>query len=175
MASVVVTSWKMYHKHLSISLFMLSISVFRIVVLTHLASNWVKKCWLVVRRAIKLLTCKVERRVTIIGSCQHLSFLEATRWINHTVIHKNKCRTLLITLVFLRHIRKSWGYLSSVWLETGRPWFDPRQRQIIFPLASVAHPASYPMGTGGPFPGGIARQGHDTDHSPPSSAGVENE
>jgi hypothetical protein len=38
-----------------------------------------------------------------------------------------------------------------------------------------AHPASCPMGTGGPFPRGKARQGRDTDHSPPSSAEVENE
>jgi hypothetical protein len=28
---------------------------------------------------------------------------------------------------------------------------------------------------GGPFPGGKARPGHDTDHSPPSSAKVKNE
>jgi hypothetical protein len=34
---------------------------------------------------------------------------------------------------------------------------------------SEAHPASYPMGTGGPFPGGKARPGRDADHSPPSS------
>jgi hypothetical protein len=34
---------------------------------------------------------------------------------------------------------------------------------------SETHPASYPMGTGGPFPGGKARQGRDADHSPPSS------
>jgi hypothetical protein len=31
------------------------------------------------------------------------------------------------------------------------------------------------MGTGGPFPGGKARQGCDADHSPPSSAEVVNE
>jgi len=31
------------------------------------------------------------------------------------------------------------------------------------------------MGTGGPFPGGKARPGRDADHSPPSSAEVENE
>jgi hypothetical protein len=30
------------------------------------------------------------------------------------------------------------------------------------------------MGTGGPFPGGKARPGRDADHSPPSSAEVEN-
>jgi hypothetical protein len=34
---------------------------------------------------------------------------------------------------------------------------------------SEAHPASYPVGTGGPFPGGKARPGRDADHSPPSS------
>jgi hypothetical protein len=40
---------------------------------------------------------------------------------------------------------------------------------------SEAHPASCTMGTGGPFPGGKARPGLDADHSPPSSAEVENE
>jgi hypothetical protein len=32
---------------------------------------------------------------------------------------------------------------------------------------SEAHPASYSMGTGGPFPGSKARPGRDADHSPP--------
>jgi hypothetical protein len=36
-------------------------------------------------------------------------------------------------------------------------------------------PASYAMGTGGSFPGGKARPGRDADHSPPSSAEVNNE
>jgi hypothetical protein len=40
---------------------------------------------------------------------------------------------------------------------------------------SGAHPASYPMGTGGSFPGGNARPGCDADHSPPSSAEVKYE
>jgi hypothetical protein len=40
---------------------------------------------------------------------------------------------------------------------------------------SGAHPASCTMGTGGPFPGGKARPRRDADHSPPSSAEVENE
>jgi hypothetical protein len=40
---------------------------------------------------------------------------------------------------------------------------------------SGAHPAFYPMGTGGSFPGGKARPGRDADHSPPSSAEVKNE
>jgi hypothetical protein len=41
--------------------------------------------------------------------------------------------------------------------------------------SSGAHPASYPMGTGGSFPGGKARPGRDADHSLPSSAEVKNE
>jgi hypothetical protein len=40
---------------------------------------------------------------------------------------------------------------------------------------SGAHPASCPMGTGGYFPGGKARPGPDTDHSPPSRAEVKYE
>jgi hypothetical protein len=40
---------------------------------------------------------------------------------------------------------------------------------------SGVHPASCTMGTGGPFPGGKARPGRDAEHSPPSSAEVENE
>jgi hypothetical protein len=36
---------------------------------------------------------------------------------------------------------------------------------------SEAHPASYPMGDGGPFPG-VNLPGREADHSPPSSAGV---
>jgi hypothetical protein len=40
---------------------------------------------------------------------------------------------------------------------------------------SGAHPASYPMGTWGSFPGGKARPGRDADHSPPSSAEVKYE
>jgi hypothetical protein len=42
---------------------------------------------------------------------------------------------------------------------------------------SGAHPVSYTMGTGGPFPGGKARPGRDADHSlpPSSSAKIKNE
>jgi hypothetical protein len=37
---------------------------------------------------------------------------------------------------------------------------------------SGAHPASYPMGTRGFFPGEVKRPGREADHSPPSSAEV---
>jgi hypothetical protein len=51
---------------------------------------------------------------------------------------------------------------------------------LTTPLARVktdsgAHPASCPMGTGGPFPEAKARPERDADHSPPSSANVESE
>jgi hypothetical protein len=41
--------------------------------------------------------------------------------------------------------------------------------------ASVVHPAFYPMGTVGPFPGTKARPWRNSDHSPPSSDEVKNE
>jgi hypothetical protein len=40
---------------------------------------------------------------------------------------------------------------------------------------SGAHPASCPIGTGGPFPGGKARPGRDADHSSSSNAEVKNQ
>jgi hypothetical protein len=40
-------------------------------------------------------------------------------------------------------------------------------------IGSGAHPASYPMGTRGSYPGGKAA-GREADHSPPSSAEVKN-
>jgi hypothetical protein len=41
--------------------------------------------------------------------------------------------------------------------------------------SSEAHSASYPMGTGGPFTGGKARQRRNADHSPSSTAELKNE
>jgi hypothetical protein len=40
---------------------------------------------------------------------------------------------------------------------------------------SGAYPASCPVGTGSPFPGGKVRPRRDADHSPPSSAEIKNE
>jgi hypothetical protein len=59
--------------------------------------------------------------------------------------------------------------------------FDPQQRRKDFSSSlfaqtgSGAHPASYPKGTEGPFPGSKARQGGDADHSPPYSVKAVNE
>jgi hypothetical protein len=54
---------------------------------------------------------------------------------------------------------------------SSRGWdFSPRHRVQIGP---GTHPASYPMGTGGSFPGGKA-PGREADHSLPSSVEVKN-
>jgi hypothetical protein len=83
----------------------------------------------------------------------------------------NSCTTGLATEL---------GWLSqySVWLWTGHPGDQgsiPGRAKRIFPVASGAYPASCTVGTGGPFHGAKARLGRDADHSPPSSAEVENE
>jgi hypothetical protein len=70
--------------------------------------------------------------------------------------------------------------LATGWT-TGRSRFDPRQRRknfssnVCVQTGFGARPASSTMGTGGPFPGANELQGRDADHSPPSSAEVENE
>jgi hypothetical protein len=46
---------------------------------------------------------------------------------------------------------------------------------LCFQTSSEAHPASYPMGTGGSFPGAKARPCCDADDSSPSSAEVKSE
>jgi hypothetical protein len=46
---------------------------------------------------------------------------------------------------------------------------------LCFQTSSGAHPASYPMGNGGRFPGGKVRPGRDADHSSPSCAEVKND
>jgi hypothetical protein len=79
-----------------------------------------------------------------------------------------------------------WASVSqhSVRLRAGRPGDRgsiPGRGERTFPLASVSRPAlglthaPVQWVPGGPFPGAKARPGHDADHSPPSSAEVENE
>jgi hypothetical protein len=89
---------------------------------------------------------------------------------------------------FAQHIRQRRGAglaqavqcLTTGWT-TGRSGFDPRQEQRIFPLSSVSRPALGPTQppvqwvTRAISPGVKARPGRDADHSPPSSAEVENE
>jgi hypothetical protein len=72
-------------------------------------------------------------------------------------------------------LEPAWLSQYSMFLRTGRSRFDPRQRQkiiIIFCVqtGSEVHPASCPVGAGGPFPGSKGRPGRDSNHSPVSRA-----
>jgi hypothetical protein len=58
--------------------------------------------------------------------------------------------------------------------------FDPGRGERIFPVTSASRPALVPtqppiQWVPGFFPWGKERPGRDADHSPPSSAKVENE
>jgi hypothetical protein len=64
------------------------------------------------------------------------------------------------------------GWTTGVRSPTDAEYFSSR---LCVHTGFVAHPASCSVGTGGPFPRGKARPGHDADHSPPSSAEVKNE
>jgi hypothetical protein len=57
---------------------------------------------------------------------------------------------------------------STVWFPAGAENFSLHHR---LQNGSGTHPASYPMGTRGSFPG-VKRLGREADHSPPSSAEV---
>jgi hypothetical protein len=69
---------------------------------------------------------------------------------------------------------------SSVSIVSGRPGFDPQQRQRLFPLTSASRPALGPtqppiQWVEGALSPGVKRPGRDADHSPPSSAEVKKE
>jgi hypothetical protein len=71
---------------------------------------------------------------------------------------------------------------NSVGIATGY-WLDDRGSSLdrykvlslfqVIQTGSGAHPASYPMGTGGSFLE-VKRLEHEADHSPPASAEVKN-
>jgi hypothetical protein len=81
---------------------------------------------------------------------------------------------------FVSRVVQSVYYLAIGWT-TVRSGFNLRQRRKDFSsnlcvqTGSEAHPVSCTMGTGDPFSGAKARPGRDADHSPPSSAEVDNE
>jgi hypothetical protein len=69
---------------------------------------------------------------------------------------------------------------SAIGIATGwtteRSGFESRQGQEfsllnVVQTGSGVHPTSYTMSTGSSFPG-VKRQGHEADHSPPTSAEV---
>jgi hypothetical protein len=70
-----------------------------------------------------------------------------------------------------------WRWVFNNLFTFTRSWDS--SEAIFFSLASVqtrseAHPASYLMGTGGPYPGDKPRPWSDAGHSPPSSDKVKN-
>jgi hypothetical protein len=87
-------------------------------------------------------------------------------------------RTRSLTFLFKDIMLKSLSRGSSASIVSGyrldarRSTFDPRQKRndfsssLCIQTGSGAHPASCPMGTGGPFPGGKAILGRDADHAP---------
>jgi hypothetical protein len=81
---------------------------------------------------------------------------------------------------YITSVAQSVQCLAIDWT-TGRSRFDPRQRRKDFSsilcvqTGSGAHLASCRMDIGGPFPGAKAWPVRDADHSPPSSAEVDDE
>jgi hypothetical protein len=106
------------------------------------------------------------------------------------VVYKDNSLQLLTNTCYLRVSAKwknltSFGILNliaqwySAGLRAGLPEFRDQAGAGNFPLChrvqtgSGAHPASYPVGTRGSFPSG-KWPGCEADHSPPSSAEVNN-
>jgi hypothetical protein len=56
-----------------------------------------------------------------------------------------------------------------------RTLLPPFLSSLYIQTSSEVHPASHPMGNGGPFPRGKARLGPDADHLPASGAEVKND
>jgi hypothetical protein len=82
----------------------------------------------------------------------------------------------------LKNIQASSGSIVSDYgLDDRASGFYPRRGQRIFPLSSVSRPALGPTQPPVQWVPGVlslgvkAQPGHDADHSPPSSAEVENE
>jgi hypothetical protein len=81
-------------------------------------------------------------------------------WDDYKRLDKNYVadKVLIYFEVLPQHL---WARVAqySDWLQTGWPEFDPQQRQKDFPSSLCvqtgpeAHPASYAIGTGGPFLG----------------------
>jgi hypothetical protein len=112
------------------------------------------------------------------------SFMEAL----FSMTHKNKFVNKIVSLIYVLHkfiqnvttllytgIAQSAQRLATDWTTEGSE-FESRLGQEfsllhVFQTGSVAHPASYPMDTGGSFLG-VKLPGLETYHSPPASAEV---
>jgi hypothetical protein len=83
------------------------------------------------------------------------------QWVNRRVL----------TLLWARVAQSVWwltvDWTTVVWSLAGAKNFS---YSLCIQTSSGVHPNSYLLGTGGPSTRGKAWPGHDTDHSPPSSA-----
>jgi hypothetical protein len=76
--------------------------------------------------------------------------------------------------IFRRHVAKVIIGVATGWTARVRlPAVQDFSLLHIVQIGSGAHPASYPMGTGGSFPGNTAA-GRDDGYLPPLSAMVKN-
>jgi hypothetical protein len=91
--------------------------------------------------------------------------------LNSGIELKNSHRCFFLSKSLQRH------YLWSRWHLSFEATDETASlnKLMCVQTGSGAHPASYPMGTGGPFPGGKPWTGPDADHSPPSTAEVKHE
>jgi hypothetical protein len=98
-------------------------------------------------------------------SCLFLSFINESYFVTHTHTHTHTHTYLHGYIVVLGYGLDDRG--SRARFPAGAGNFSLHRVQN----GSVAHPASYPMGTRGSFPGGKAA-GREADHSPPTCAEV---
>jgi hypothetical protein len=101
--------------------------------------------------------------VTPCGLVRWLQFLSQWTLCTVTAVFS------ICTSYFQDRSRGSSG--SIVWLRAGWSVRSPTEAEdfssiLCVQTGSGANPASYPMGTGGPFPGGKAQPGRDADLSP---------
>jgi hypothetical protein len=139
-------------------------------------------------RSQRLLVVYVAAAATVHCFCGGSIVISAPNhccW-SHSVMNSRLCHYISVWLFIpVLFVSRSRGSLVSIVSGYG---VDDRVIEVRSPAGaknfssslcvqtgSGAHPASCPVGTGGPFPGGKARQGRDSDRLLPSSAEVVNE
>jgi hypothetical protein len=91
-----------------------------------------------------------------------------------------KCKFILNTYIYVRggssgSIVSDYGLDDRAIKVRSRTGEEDFSSSPCVQTGSGAHPVSYPLSSGGSFPGSKAWPGRDADHSPPSSAEAKNE
>jgi hypothetical protein len=154
--------------------------------------HWLSWVLLLQNYALYMITCTMQytRKVASDNLLTSLALSDGTSGPALTFFHW--CSSPMLKTVSNKYnnqhvlnvtcIAWSWGSSVSIvsdyrlhhW-ETGVRSAKNSSSSLCVQTSPEAHPASYPMGTGGPFTGTKERPGRDADHSPPSSAEVKNE